>query len=100
MKFIEVTTKKMEESPNEEEKAPLREELDESGKSWQDITKQSDVRQKAIDKLMKPAKKYSEKEKTFVAILKDLEKRVKEINMIPEKQQTAQDALKEIKVRC
>lgn len=97
-KVVESTKKKIQECGNEEEKASLQEELDESAKNWENITKQADTRQKNIDKLMKPAQRFYEKERAFVVVLKDLEKRSKELDDTKDKHKKPEEMLKENKV--
>ena len=97
-KFVEVTNKKIEKCLTEDEKVLLEKELEEASKSWRDIAKESEVRQKNIEKLMKPVRKFHEKEKTFVAILKQFEKRSQDLTSKPDDGRKAQDILKDTKV--
>lgn len=99
--FIGITKKKMEDgSVSEGEIAVLQGEADESSKNWQKISKETEIRQKSIEKLMKPALKLSQKEGTFITVLKDLEKKSKDLIVKAEDYGDAESVLKDSKVSC
>ena len=98
-KLIGITKKKMEDgSLTEEELAALQGEINESSKNWQNMSKETETRRKDIERLMKPALKFSQKEETFVAVLKDLEKKSKDLIVNTEDYHEAEKILKDSKV--
>ena len=82
----------------DEEKALLQDEVDKSSKNWQNISKQNEIRQKNIDKLMKPARKFTQKAEAFVVALRDLERKSKELNIGAENYREPEAILKHNKV--
>ena len=97
-KFIELTKKKVEGKLKEGEASSLQEEVDDSSKTWQNISKQTESRQKSIDKLMKPAKKFNQKEGTFASVLKELERRSNELDLKAIDYRDTEGILKDSKV--
>ena len=87
--------KTLEEPGSTEEKDHLKTQMSEVIDRWVTICHKSEVRRSKLDKVKKPAKSLSEKEKTLVDWLKKAEKKVKELDVVPTEGTKAHDIAEE-----
>ena len=82
-KFVEVYKQQIEKAKSPEEQTVLKDQIDNVTDRWNKAHEETETRRKKIDKLKKPSKSFAEKEEEFVVLLKKLEKKSKEQDVIP-----------------
>ena len=93
-KFVEIYKQQIEKTKSPEEQTVLKDQIDDATDRWNKVHEETETRRKKIDKLKKPSKSFAEKEPEFVVLLKKLEKKSKEQDVIPVDTQEAHKATK------